>query len=151
MSQTMVLRRWIHLLAVFAGFALLLSLAGCAARQTTGQPIPASAPQPAEMHKTKDSGSKAAPTSKSRQAKGSSLEKRAFEAMQRGDVETGIRLYEQVLRTDPDNGRAYYHLGYGYGQIGDLEKEITCYRNAISLGYRKAEVYRNLGNAYRWS
>ena len=78
----------------------------------------------------------------------SSLEKMAFEAMQRGDVAAGIRLYEEILEKDPTNGRVIYYLGYAFGQSGDHEQEIGYYLSAIDQNYRAPQIYYNLGEAY---
>jgi len=77
-----------------------------------------------------------------------SLEKMAYEAMQRGDVAAGIRLYEEILEKDPTNARVIYYLGYAFGQAGDHEQEISYYRKAVAQNYRTALIYYNLGEAY---
>ena len=77
-----------------------------------------------------------------------SLEQMAYEAMQRGDVAAGIRLYEEILEKDPTNGRIIYYLGYAFGRAGDHEQEISYYRSAIDQNYRTAQIYYNLGEAY---
>jgi tetratricopeptide (TPR) repeat protein len=79
------------------------------------------------------------------------LGQQAYQAMASGDYETGIRLYEQIIENDPANGTAMYHLGYGYGKIGELYQEISYYEKAIALGYQTDQIYRNLGMVYLWT
>jgi Tfp pilus assembly protein PilF len=83
--------------------------------------------------------------------KSATLEQKAYQAMASGDYGTGIRLYERLLERDPTNARAMYHLGYGYGKIGELYKEISYYEKAIALGYQTDQIYRNLGMVYLWT
>ena len=72
----------------------------------------------------------------------------ADRALAQGDVETGIRLHQRLLETQPDNALAIYHLGYAYGQMGDHDREIACYERAWELGLENDELLFNLGMAY---
>jgi tetratricopeptide (TPR) repeat protein len=65
----------------------------------------------------------------------------------RGEWEETVRLHRALLEKHPGNERAYYHLGYGYGQLGNFSEEIAAYREAIRLGLREANLYYNLGIA----
>lgn len=75
-------------------------------------------------------------------------DKRAEAAMVRGDFQKGILLYERLIKKDPSNALAWYHLGYAYGQVGDHYREISFYKKAIELKYRTEQIYYNLGEAY---
>jgi len=76
-------------------------------------------------------------------------EEEADEAIQRGDYKLGIQLHLDLLKKEPGNALAMYHLGYAYGMAGDHGKEIDSYEKAIALGYdQDADLYYNLGMAY---
>jgi Tfp pilus assembly protein PilF len=72
----------------------------------------------------------------------------ADRVMGRQDYEGGIVLHKRVLKEVPDNGLAWYHLGYAYGQTGDLAKEVSCYEKAVGLGFQGGQIFFNLGMAY---
>jgi tetratricopeptide (TPR) repeat protein len=72
----------------------------------------------------------------------------ADKAMERGAYETGIRLHHEIVNKSPDNGLAWYHLGYAYGQIGDHLTEVGYYERAEATGYREEGLFFNLGMAY---
>jgi tetratricopeptide (TPR) repeat protein len=72
----------------------------------------------------------------------------ADKAMMGHDYETGIVLHERFLKKNSRNGRAWYHLGYAYGQVGDHEKEVHFYEKAIALGFKDDYILFNLGMAY---
>ena len=59
-----------------------------------------------------------------------------------------IRLHRQLLKTQPDNPLAYYHLGFSYGMLDDQTDEIRAYRRAIALGLVRWDLFLNLGIAY---
>jgi tetratricopeptide (TPR) repeat protein len=74
---------------------------------------------------------------------------KADEAMKNGDMETGLREHARFVADHPKNPLAHYHLGYAFGQMGDIESEIAHYEVAVSLGYTHDEqLFFNLGMAY---
>jgi len=107
--------------------AISLLLCGCAG----------SDPRPAGIDSTQEANTQE-----------TALERQALAAMQRGDYETGIRIYLQVLEADPDNGRALYYTGYAHGQLGEIDSEILYYELAADAGYRPVALFVNLGEAY---
>lgn len=68
-------------------------------------------------------------------------------ALLRGEWEAAARLHRMIIQDQPDNGRAHYHLGYAYGQLGKFSDEITAYEEAVRLGVREPLLYYNLGIA----
>ena len=70
-------------------------------------------------------------------------------AMIRQDYKTGILLHERLLKKNGENGLAWYHLGYAYGQMGDHQREVRFYERAVALGFKDAYIFFNLGMAYR--
>lgn len=72
----------------------------------------------------------------------------ADNALKQLDYVAAIRLHHGVLKKDPRNALAAYHLGYAYGQTGDHEREILHYEKAVALGINRGDVFFNLGMAY---
>jgi Flp pilus assembly protein TadD len=59
-----------------------------------------------------------------------------------------IRRHVEVIKRDPDNALAHYHLGFCYGLIGQHEKELREYQKAVDLGLSDWELFLNLGLLY---
>lgn len=58
---------------------------------------------------------------------------RAMARLFSGDVEGAVRELEDVVEQSPDNEGAYFGLGYGYEQLGQREKALTAYRQAVEV------------------
>lgn len=58
-----------------------------------------------------------------------------------------IRLHRALLKRQPQNPLATYHLGFAYGMLGDQADEIRAYRRAIALGLVRWDLFLNLGIA----
>ena len=69
-------------------------------------------------------------------------------ALEAQDYPTAIDLHRKLLRLQKDNALAHYHLGFAYGMTGNVSKEISEYRTAISLGLNVWDVFLDLGLAY---
>lgn len=69
-------------------------------------------------------------------------------ALKKQDYDASIRLHERFLKAHPGNLVALYHLGYGYGQIGNHEKEVFYYEKSLAMGFHIPAIYFNLGMAY---
>ena len=65
----------------------------------------------------------------------------------RAEWDEAVRLHRALIARDPGNGRAHYHLGYAWGQLGRFSEEIAAYREAVRLGVREGLLYYNLGIA----
>ncbi len=77
------------------------------------------------------------------------LDTRADQAMVAGDYAASIELHKRVLKLQPNDPLNLYHLGFAYGQTGDVANEILFYRQAIDAGMTaNDELYFNLGMAY---
>ena len=76
------------------------------------------------------------------------LEQRAYAAVEQGNYLAGVEMFEEVLRKDRTNAKAMYVLGYVYGQLGEIEYEISYYEAAIEAGYLSDQAFHNLGKAY---
>jgi Flp pilus assembly protein TadD len=58
-----------------------------------------------------------------------------------------VRLHLQVLAEHPDNPLGHYHLGFAYGMLGDHAQELVQYRKAVDLGFKRWDLFVNLGLA----
>jgi Flp pilus assembly protein TadD len=56
-----------------------------------------------------------------------------------------IRLHEKVLRENPNDALAHYHLGFAYGMSHDAAGELREYLRAQELGLRQWDLFLNLG------
>src|SRR5690242_21448556 len=69
-------------------------------------------------------------------------------ALKVGDYAKAIKLHQQLLLSDSNNALAHYHLGFAYGMLGFTAAEISEYRTASALGFKKWDLFLNLGLAY---
>jgi tetratricopeptide (TPR) repeat protein len=53
-----------------------------------------------------------------------------------------------VLKRDPENALAYYHLGFAYGMVGDHQRELDDYQKAVGLGLTNWDLFLNMGLVY---
>ena len=58
-----------------------------------------------------------------------------------------IRVHREILRKDPSNALAHYHLGFAHGMVGDRSAEVSEYLRAEALGMRNWDLLLNLGLA----
>jgi len=63
------------------------------------------------------------------------------------DYGDAIRIHREILRKNPGNALAHYHLGFAEGMVGNRPIEIDEYRRAEVLGLRKWDLFLNLGLA----
>jgi tetratricopeptide (TPR) repeat protein len=64
------------------------------------------------------------------------------------DYPEAIRRHRIVIKDDPDNALAHYHLGFAYGVIGQHREELAEYQKAIELGLDDWQLFLNLGLLY---
>ena len=64
------------------------------------------------------------------------------------DYPVAIALHRRLLRTEPNNALAHYHLGFACGITGHVSQEINQYSAPIKLGLIRWELFSNLGVAY---
>lgn len=85
------------------------------------------------------------------------LFRKAQIAADKGQFEKAIRYYSTIIKNNPENYAAYASRGLAYEQLppkesGDLQKNRALaardYEQAISLNYRRPELYNNLGAVY---
>lgn len=71
----------------------------------------------------------------------------ADQALGQEDYPLAIRLHINVLRLDPNNALAHYHLGFAQGMEGNGATEINEFRRAEALGLENWDLFLNLGLA----
>jgi Flp pilus assembly protein TadD len=64
------------------------------------------------------------------------------------DYGTAITLHRRLLRSQPNNALAHYHLGFAYGMTGSDSAEEIEYLKAARLGLRQWDLFLNLGLVY---
>lgn len=64
------------------------------------------------------------------------------------DYSMAVVLHRQVLRSEPDNALAHYHLGFAYGMLGRDREELSEYQTSARLGLKSWDLFLNLGLAY---
>jgi tetratricopeptide (TPR) repeat protein len=64
------------------------------------------------------------------------------------DYPDAIRLHKSVLRQNPNDALAHYHLGYAYGMNHDRAGELREYIRARDLGLLQWALFLNLGLLY---
>jgi Flp pilus assembly protein TadD len=72
----------------------------------------------------------------------------ADSALGREDYAMAIVLHRKVLRSQPNNALAHYHLGFAYGMLGRAPEELSEYLASERLGLKSWDLFLNLGLAY---
>ncbi len=72
----------------------------------------------------------------------------AIQAQQRGDYQSAITDYRQLLQLRPDNIEAKVNLGAALAHVGQFDEAIAMYRSALPSLKDKNPVLLNLGLAY---
>jgi tetratricopeptide (TPR) repeat protein len=73
----------------------------------------------------------------------------ADQAVENGNWGKARVLHEHLLRKQPANCLALYHLGYIIGKFGDRLQEADFYNQALNCGYKQdVQLFFNLGMAY---
>ncbi len=75
------------------------------------------------------------------------LAKRMAEAGQRNDIAAMVRKVEQRLAERPDDLEGWKVIAPVYVRLGQIDKAIIAYRNAIRLSKPDADLYNGLGEA----
>ena len=64
------------------------------------------------------------------------------------DYSQAIKRHEIVIKAQPTNALAYYHLGFSYGVTGDHRAELADYQKAVELGLDDWQLFLNMGLLY---
>ncbi|MFO7733050.1 MAG: tetratricopeptide repeat protein, partial [Candidatus Aminicenantes bacterium] len=66
----------------------------------------------------------------------------------RGNREEGIRNYRAYLAEYPDDGAAWFRLGYAYMMSSQAESAIECFDRVIRIDKGSADAHINLASSY---
>ena len=67
---------------------------------------------------------------------------------QKKNFQAAKKLYEQILKIDPNNTEAYNNLGLIFSTLGELQKSLDCYKKAIEIKPKLTSTHNNLGLLY---
>ncbi len=70
--------------------------------------------------------------------------------LEAGDAAGAVPLLEELTRQEPDNWRAFAHLGVAYARSGHYETAIGAFQRAVQLNPNAANLRYNLGQAYEF-
>ena len=63
----------------------------------------------------------------------------------KGDVKQAWALFEEAIRNNPEDARAWLDLGLVYEEVGDMAAAERAYRRSTEIDGNFAEAYNNLG------
>ncbi|ELR72933.1 Outer membrane lipoprotein omp16 precursor [Fulvivirga imtechensis AK7] len=69
-----------------------------------------------------------------------SVEKKASKTFDRGQFQSTIDLYEQVLRKDPNNAEANFYIAESYRQSNRLQEAEPYYKTALDRGLKNDSI-----------
>jgi len=69
-------------------------------------------------------------------------------AFDNGDFNHGIKMFNQIIAKDPNDGRAYYNLGVGYFKIDKYGESIKAFTSAIKISPRDSLALQYRGRVY---
>lgn len=72
----------------------------------------------------------------------------AMAATQSGDFAEGAKGFQQVIGSQPDDGNAWFYLGYCLHMDGKIDEAIVAHKKAIELKGNEAVATYNLACAY---
>lgn len=64
-----------------------------------------------------------------------------------GDLPGALRVFEAETASDPTNVDAWNNKAYVLGEMGDHEREIACYQEALKVNPNDLGVWANIGHA----
>jgi tetratricopeptide (TPR) repeat protein len=73
----------------------------------------------------------------------------AISLHRQGRLDDAVRLYQAVLRVEPDHLDSLHHLGIIYGQAGKAQEAIALFRRALALDPDAVEILNNLGSVFQ--
>ncbi len=72
---------------------------------------------------------------------------KGIKLLEEGHLEEALASFDIVIELDPNQSRAYHHLGEALARQGKLEEAVTAYRKAITLKPDFSWSYHHLGDA----
>lgn len=76
------------------------------------------------------------------------LFRQATSAYDQEDFNTGIRLFNEIIEKEPEDGRAYYNLGIGYFKLNNYTESIKAFTGAININPNDSLAMQYRGKVY---
>lgn len=74
---------------------------------------------------------------------------RLFDALEtKGDSNTPIAEFKQIVQLQPENGVAFFYLGYAHDVAEEHDAALDAYLQAWELGYSDKWIFHNIGDLY---
>ena len=73
---------------------------------------------------------------------------KGFNALESGNYSAAIKYYDEYLKRNPNNAKAYYNRGLAYANLQKYNEAISDYTTAISIDPNYADAYNNRGTVY---
>jgi len=74
---------------------------------------------------------------------------RLFDALEaKGDSNTPVAEFKQIVQLQPENGIAFFYLGYAYDVAEEHDAALDAYLQAWKLGYSDKWLPHNIGDLY---
>jgi len=70
----------------------------------------------------------------------------AIQHHQKKDLKVAEKLYQEVLKSNPNHAISHNNLGALYNELGEPQKAKDCYEKAIKIDPNYADAFGNLGN-----
>lgn len=71
-----------------------------------------------------------------------------YQAIDAGDYETAIALFEKVVAGEPDNAEAFNQLGYIHRRLQDFDQAFAYYKRALEIDPEHTGAHHYIGEAY---
>ncbi len=75
------------------------------------------------------------------------IHRAGWDALQRGDAQTAIEMFRQVVRQRPDDHYDWNNLGRAFLQLSQLDSAAHAFRRAIAVNPQDPYAFNNLGLA----
>ena len=69
-------------------------------------------------------------------------------AVEAADYRGAIALLDKVVGADPKNANAFNYLGYSYRKLGDFDRALSHYQQALKLNPEHRGAHEYLGELY---
>lgn len=71
-----------------------------------------------------------------------------YEAIDAGDYEAAIKVFQGVVAAEPDNAEAFNQLGYIHRRLQDFDQAFAYYKRALEIDPEHTGAHHYIGEAY---
>lgn len=71
-----------------------------------------------------------------------------YQAIDAGDYEAAIKVFQGVAEAEPDNAEAYNQLGYIRRRLQDFDQAFAYYKRALEIDPEHSGAHHYIGEAY---